>query len=719
VIRGINVTEERRHIFEYALNVPVYIALAVSVAVILSSAGLGSISVLFVICYFLVDITISIVALAAGKEKWDILYMFIAAAFLSLLFRDIVLVTNIFIAFAVAALIYIFRNTRIARFGWALAAVAAVSASIMILGKQLPKYAAVCLVILVIYGAALLLKKDIRYYMSIPLFIGIAAMFIPVSEEPYKWDFVMKTLDGAGKLFGKMKDEAIYFFEGFGSEGFGYTGYSGTGKITPGVKEYAREELSFDYIGKKLPVYLKGKSFTGFSREGMINPEQESDAAGWFAIYMNSLYHAGVDDKEASYFSKIVAADIIYKYLRTSDIIRPLSVLYYENLEDASKKKKKGYSYKVHFIALDTASPYFRRIVEETDPDMPPESYSTISSYVRDVYKIDFKKIMTEEEYLAAVSPKDMSNYLSTATATDRMKTLTDDITRDAETDYEKALRIEKYLRQYEYSTSVDLTDSDNYIDDFLFETGKGYCVHYASSMVMMLRLAGIPARYSVGYYHYDVESIEVMSTEAHAWPEAYISGIGWIAFEPTPVYVTSADLGWGLGAPEEDIESGVDKAAEEKENDYWKEYIPKQDSDNENAATLDKLKDRETALQRKAIIKFLIYAAVLVTAVILFLLIIKLSVYIRYSRLSPEDKLKSNVSHILNVMDDFRKSKRYISLYDYPKMLEDKTLSEKLKHIIEVYARVRFRGDAADEETVQGSRELSKTIKKAISQTT
>ena len=95
-------------------------------------------------------------------------------------------------------------------------------------------------------------------------------------------------------------------------------------------------------------------------------------------------------------------------------------------------------------------------------------------------------------------------------------------------------------------STSAGMADI---ADRFLFETGAGYCVHYTSSMVMLLRLSGIPARAVSGYrYVYPfkkADAYEVSGDCAHIWPEAYIRGAGWVPFEPTSAYRTAEEYTW------------------------------------------------------------------------------------------------------------------------------------------------------------------------------
>ena len=79
-------------------------------------------------------------------------------------------------------------------------------------------------------------------------------------------------------------------------------------------------------------------------------------------------------------------------------------------------------------------------------------------------------------------------------------------------------------------------------ISTFL-DVKSGYCVHFASSMAVMARLVGIPARVAVGFLPGELETDEktreqyysVTSHDLHAWPELYFEDVGWVPFEPTP----------------------------------------------------------------------------------------------------------------------------------------------------------------------------------------
>ena len=77
-----------------------------------------------------------------------------------------------------------------------------------------------------------------------------------------------------------------------------------------------------------------------------------------------------------------------------------------------------------------------------------------------------------------------------------------------------------------------------DHISDFILSKRPGHCQYFASSAVIMLRAAGIPARYVVGYYAHEPDgkqSMVVRARDAHAWAEAWIEGTGWITIDATP----------------------------------------------------------------------------------------------------------------------------------------------------------------------------------------
>jgi transglutaminase-like putative cysteine protease len=120
-----------------------------------------------------------------------------------------------------------------------------------------------------------------------------------------------------------------------------------------------------------------------------------------------------------------------------------------------------------------------------------------------------------------------------------RVLALARDLTATEPTPYDRARAIEAYLRTFPYDLNLPLPPPDrDVVDYFLFDLQRGYCDYYATAMVVLARAAGLPARLVVGYASgtYDAANERYLVTEAdaHAWPELYFSGYGWIEFEPT-----------------------------------------------------------------------------------------------------------------------------------------------------------------------------------------
>ena len=126
------------------------------------------------------------------------------------------------------------------------------------------------------------------------------------------------------------------------------------------------------------------------------------------------------------------------------------------------------------------------------------------------------------------------------STLPQRVRDLAVELTEDEPTPYDKAIAVENYLGRIPYNLEIDPPpfDADG-VDHFLFSQGQGYSEYFASSMSVLLRSVGVPARVAVGYTTGD-ESPEggvywVADSHSHAWVEVYMPGHGWIPFEPTP----------------------------------------------------------------------------------------------------------------------------------------------------------------------------------------
>ena len=108
-----------------------------------------------------------------------------------------------------------------------------------------------------------------------------------------------------------------------------------------------------------------------------------------------------------------------------------------------------------------------------------------------------------------------------------------------------------------------------NPVDRFLFNTRQGFCEHYASAFAVMMRAAGIPSRIVLGYQGGELNPLGdymiVRQSDAHAWTEVWMDGVGWYRVDPTAAVAPErinfgmsgssfdgAAAAWGLSAPSE-----------------------------------------------------------------------------------------------------------------------------------------------------------------------
>lgn len=125
-------------------------------------------------------------------------------------------------------------------------------------------------------------------------------------------------------------------------------------------------------------------------------------------------------------------------------------------------------------------------------------------------------------------------------TVTDRTRELAAEVAPRGETPYDQARAIESYLRNsIEYTEDVDFPPANRDVVDFvLFDSHKGYCEYYASAFIVMARSVGLPARMVTGFFPADRDKdaggFLYRERNAHAWPEVYLAGYGWVPFEPT-----------------------------------------------------------------------------------------------------------------------------------------------------------------------------------------
>jgi transglutaminase-like putative cysteine protease len=137
----------------------------------------------------------------------------------------------------------------------------------------------------------------------------------------------------------------------------------------------------------------------------------------------------------------------------------------------------------------------------------------------------------------------------------DRVRSLAFELTAAQPTPYDQAIAIESYLRTISYTLAVPAPPVGRDVADyFLFDLHQGYCDYFATSMVVLARSVGIPARLVTGYASggYDIYQSQfvVLEEDAHSWAEVYFPAYGWVEFEPTSGRPAIDHSGKGVDIP-------------------------------------------------------------------------------------------------------------------------------------------------------------------------
>ena len=241
--------------------------------------------------------------------------------------------------------------------------------------------------------------------------------------------------------------------------------------------------------------------------------------------------------------------------------------------------------------------------------------------YSKPVYLYSELKNPTEE-----IDPAITGRYLQLPdTLPARVRELAADIVEGRKTPYDQARAIELYFKQngfrYETDNVAIPSEEKDYVDQFLFETKIGYCDNFSTSMVVLLRSIGIPARWVKGFAGGDmidnngsVSTYQITNNDAHSWVEAYIPNVGWMNFEPTIGFNSSRSIDFDIETGEQEEETLT--VEEETEPDEVIEEEPKEKSSKVQESQF--FKNISIFLKQN---KFIVYLTLLVAAAAVFVL--------------------------------------------------------------------------------------------------
>ncbi|WP_223066996.1 transglutaminase-like domain-containing protein [Paenibacillus caui] len=340
-----------------------------------------------------------------------------------------------------------------------------------------------------------------------------AALLLPVKPaEALSWDKAVRSLEA----WTDIGDSG-----GLGN-GRSLSGYDGSDEEL-GAPLRLRKELFFTAVSPK-QTYWRGESRSYYDGRGWSQPD--SSAAPVALPYRDPAAAAGEPAVQTVTFAKPQKG--------TVPLFAGGRLIHVNRVDTNARNTEQGTSYGL-----------------QADPDAgaltinPEGSANLIYGYEIEtaLSRSDLADLAKEDRQEASDPAEIRYRYLQLPAALpESVRDLGSRIVSGTASRYEAAQSAQSYLKQhyrYTLDTTVPAAGQD-FVSDFLFRQRAGYCDHFSTAMVVLLRTQGIPARWVKGYAPGEQtgdNQYAVRYSDAHAWVEVYFPGEGWVSFDPTPAF--------------------------------------------------------------------------------------------------------------------------------------------------------------------------------------
>lgn len=436
-------------------------------------------------------------------------------------------------------------------------------------------------------------KKEVQHkkmFFLSPLVLVVVLILsvLPYSTEPIDWEPVYEWVE-----------EKFRRGDGLGEEHVGFSGYSETANLRGDRIVVDRETLKLTMLGNTEHVYLIGNIKSDYTGDGWVGSPQNTGYKGNYTEFefdavefLYAMYRAGIIDGtkpadeggRSTWYLRLREVTIEYDGMRTASLFRPSKTIrintkkYDGEIQDKkedisfSKKQDRDTNYTLKYFSVNRGAGVATELLKTQSKyvynTMSHDDYENFRRVVNLEYHTmglpdteDFEKELAERaDYIRTI-------YLTLPDSiTEKTYNLAEEITKGCENDYDKMEQIVRYLEDYTYTTTPgEIPRGEDVVEYFLFETEKGYCMHFASAAAILGRCVGIPTRFVQGYL-LDVERMgqhgryTANENQAHAWIECYFEGVGWLTFDPTPGGSDLLYKDWGVPSYIEDNEDGDNK---------------------------------------------------------------------------------------------------------------------------------------------------------------
>lgn len=408
------------------------------------------------------------------------------------------------------------------------------------------------------------------------MIIALLAITLPSSSEPIQWKAIKQFIDKAQEQGSRLITQLEFFFDRTGNEfSVSYSGYSEDHKELGGeINEKNETVLKVNTRDKNTGAgYLIGSisdSYTGRSWE-RSKRSRELEKEDYNYDFYELLTAFAREEASGSDLSNVIkdrSYEIEYYDIRTRSIFFPLktydinfhrNLTFHETPQGAflfDKAKGIGFRYNVRYYELNLNHKLLQKMLREgveTNGSVTSEELIRTADerFHYAISQTDINMEVLKQELIRRSAEIKTWYTILPDSLPERVRILADQLTKGCENDYDKLKAIETYLNSLPYTTKVGKTPGgEDFVYYFLFHQKKGYCTYFASAFGVLARCVGIPTRYVEGFM-VDYEdkdasgAYNVGSGNAHAWVEAYMEGIGWIPFEPTPAFYGDRYTQW------------------------------------------------------------------------------------------------------------------------------------------------------------------------------
>lgn len=589
-------------------------------------------------------------------------------------------------------------------------------------GKEVPKTGVVLMLVYIVLVYVEWCQRhwrkekggSIQAYMLwvTPFMVVYVALFMAAAtpKEPYEWKFVKAVYGQAKESFAWLSQ---YFRGGKGEEyDLSLGGFSGNGEIGGGRAENSREVMSVRTEGRSAAnVYLSGKVYDTFDGRQWEQTDREFFKDRYIDTLETVYAVMRCDGELFSDYMVYTDLQISYRNFYTEYLFAPLKTL---NLEQDGKNfdfvenggslyfdKVKGYgtTYEASFYQMNLGQGKFDWLLEEAAGQ--PENEELLVALLKDANRkngayISFDDLEEHKKEIRSV-------YGAPVHISEEASVYLDWIMAGEETDLGKLRALEAELASFYYTLTPGklpdtVRDDETFLDYFLLESKEGYCSHFATAFVLLARAQGYPARYVQGFCVPLKKEGETMvyGDMAHAWPEVYLEGVGWIPFEPTPGYGEMRYTPWAVNDDGSQL-SVSQVRAHGKESERVQMEVPVAESYEEP--------DMEAA-EKDFVLKLLkIFGAAFCTVVCVGVLAFVLSRMIgayRYGRMDMQRQFREQVGRNLKILSVMDMERQEETLEEFRKRIQPLTGREEILSFLEIYEDVLYGDREVNEDDLE-----------------